>query len=68
MSTKRTKIIATSWAVAIIASAAIVKLTAIGPVVLTISAKHGWGVHTGDALVLIPVSAAVSVTTLAFRR
>ena len=54
--------IASVWGVAILVCVAIVKLTAFGPVILTISAKHGWGVHTGDLVTVVPVGLALVFT------
>jgi hypothetical protein len=51
-------VVAAAWAFAGVAAVAVVKGTAIGPVVLTISEAHGWGVHTGDSLVLVPLAVA----------
>lgn len=42
------------WVFVVGACFAWVKLTAIGPVILTISAKHGWGVHSGDLVLVVP--------------
>lgn len=43
----------TAWT---LGSFAFVKLTSIGPVILTISEKRGWGVHSGDLLVFVPLA------------
>jgi hypothetical protein len=48
------------FAVAAAASLFIVKGTAIGPVVLTVNASRGWGVHVGDALAVLPPLAAAA--------
>lgn len=40
----------------------IVKFTRIGPVVFVISESHGWGVHSGDSLILIPFALATMLT------
>lgn len=37
---------------------AVVKGTAVGPVVLVVSEQRGWGVHVGDAAALLPLAAA----------
>ena len=50
------------WTAALAISAAIVKLTAIGPVIFVISEENGWGVHEGDKLCLIPLTVAVYMT------
>lgn len=47
-----------SWVAAGAVSLAVVKLTSIGPVILTVSAERGWGVHTFDLITIIPVTAA----------
>ena len=47
-----------AWTLAGIVSLAIVKLTSIGPVILTISAERGWGIHTFDLITIIPAIAA----------
>jgi len=56
------------WGVAILICVAVVKLTAIGPIILTISATHGWGVHTGDLVTIIPLSLALAYTIWAGRK
>lgn len=50
------------WGLALLTCVGIVKFTKIGPTILTISAEQGWGVHVGDALVLIPLTVAVLLT------
>lgn len=57
-----------TWMLAGLASLAVVKLTSIGPVVLTISKEWGMGVHVGDSLVLIPLSAAGLLTAHLLRK
>lgn len=42
------------WALVLFLVLLVVKGTSIGPVILTISASHGWGVHTFD-LVVFPI-------------
>ena len=37
----------------------IVKFTKIGPIVFSISIEHGWGVHSGDLLTLLPLMVGV---------
>lgn len=64
---KKTLAITLTWTTAAAACLAIVKLTSIGPVVFVISNELGMGVHTGDALVLIPLSLA-AVATYAIAR
>ena len=46
------------WLAAACCAAAIVKGTRIGPVVWVVSEQRGWGVHTGDALAILPVAVA----------
>lgn len=48
-------LLAIVWVIALAIAFVIVKVAKIGPVILTISAEHGWGVHTGDFLALIPL-------------
>lgn len=67
-SVKKFTAITVIWVLALGACAAIVKLTSIGPVVFVISNELGMGVHTGDALVLIPLSLALLATFLVARR
>lgn len=55
--------IATVWLVVFSVNIAIVKATAIGPVVLTISAKHGWGVHSFD-LIVFPIALTGLIITV----
>lgn len=50
------------WGVAILICVAIVKFTAIGPIIFTISATHEWGVHTGDLVTIIPLGLALAYT------
>lgn len=57
MKTKTMKALG-AWAAAGVVSLAVVKLTSIGPVILTVSAERGWGVHTFDLITIIPVAAA----------
>lgn len=57
MKTKMAKALG-AWVVAGTVSLAIVKLTSIGPVILTVSAERGWGVHTFDLITIIPATAA----------
>lgn len=47
-----------AWSTAIAISIAIVKLTSIGPVILTISETYGMGVHSFDLITVIPISIA----------
>jgi hypothetical protein len=47
------------WAVCAVAAFVLVKVVKIGPVIFTISAEHGWGVHSGDLLVIIPAAVAL---------
>jgi hypothetical protein len=47
------------WAACAVAAFVLVKVVKIGPVIFTISAEHGWGVHSGDLLVIIPVAVAL---------
>lgn len=54
------------WLITLAACFAFVKLVALGPVILTISAKHGWGVHTGDLLTLLPLAAITGYTVYYF--
>lgn len=54
----------TAWALALTASALIVKGTSIGPVILVVSESRGWGVHTGDSLILIPLGLAALYTMM----
>lgn len=56
------------WGIAIAIAFVIVKVAKIGPVILTISAEHGWGVHTGDFLAVIPVLAAIVFTWIILRK
>lgn len=53
--------LALGWLLAAVAAFALVKGTRIGPVVLVVSETHGWGVHAGDALALLPASVAWAV-------
>lgn len=62
------RLILTTWTLAIGACAAIVKLTSIGPVVFVISLDRGMGVHTGDSLILIPLTAAAAATFFILKR
>ena len=62
------KRILTVWTLAGAASLVFVKTVAIGPVVLTISERRGWGIHTGDALVLLFIVPALVWTVLELRR
>lgn len=43
------------------AAFAIVKILRIGPVILVVSEEHGWGVHTGDFLAVIPLGIAALI-------
>lgn len=56
-----------AWFAAIAICIAIVKLTAIGPVILTISSKYGMGVHTFDLVTIIPVALATAFTVAKIR-
>ena len=47
------------WAVCAVIAFVLVKVVKIGPVVFIISAEHGWGVHSGDFLVLVPITVAL---------
>lgn len=49
----------TIWAVCAVIAFVLVKVVKIGPVIFTISAEHGWGVHSGDFLVLVPIAVAL---------
>lgn len=52
----------TMWVVAGVISSWIVFGAKIGPILLTVSAEHGWGIHTGDFLAFIPVIFSTVVT------
>ena len=56
------------WGVAILICVAVVKLTAIGPIILTISATHGWGIHTGDLVTIVPLGLALAYTIWTVRK
>jgi hypothetical protein len=56
------KVIVTTWVICIMLCVAFVKLTKVGPTIFTISAENGWGVHSGDFLILVPVVVAIIVT------
>ena len=56
------------WGVAILICVAIVKLTAVGPIIFTSSATHGWGVHTGDLVTIIPLGLALAYTIWTVRK
>lgn len=51
-----------TWAAAGAIGFGIVKGTSWGPVVYVVNEERGWGVHTGDALVLAPALVAALVT------
>lgn len=54
------KVITTGGIAACLAAAfAIVKVLRIGPVIFVVSESHGWGVHTGDFLALVPLGIAL---------
>jgi len=56
------------WVSAIAVCIAIVKLTAIGPVILTISSRYGMGVHTFDLVTVIPITFASIFTFMKLRK
>jgi hypothetical protein len=60
-------ILSALWLTAVGAAFLIVKVFKIGPIIYTISAEHGWGVHGGDFLALIPLTFALMIT-LFFRK
>lgn len=56
------------WTAVAIACIFIVKFTKIGPIVYSISIEHGWGVHSGDLLALIPILMGVVGTVFLKRK
>lgn len=56
------------WGIAATLMFLIVKGTKIGPTIFVISSEHGWGIHVGDALILIPFIVAVIITVLMVKR
>lgn len=61
-------LIVATWVLALAIAFVIVKVAKIGPVILTISAENGWGVHTGDFLAFIPILAAGIITWFLSKR
>lgn len=57
-------ILASVWFAAGGAAFFIVKVFKIGPIIYTFSAEHGWGLHSGDFLALIPLGIALTLTVL----
>lgn len=55
-------ILASVWLTALGAAFFIVKIFKIGPIIYSISIEHGWGIHSGDFLALIPLALALAVT------
>ena len=55
------------WTMALACCVFIIKLTAIGPVILVISERLGMGVHVGDLLILLPLIFAVTLTIIISR-
>jgi hypothetical protein len=55
------------WLTCAAAAFIIVKVAKIGPVIATISATYGWGVHTGDLLALVPAGIAAGASVHFFR-
>lgn len=57
-------ILAFVWLAAGGAAFFIVKVFKIGPIIYTFSLEHGWGLHSGDFLALIPLGLALAATVL----
>jgi hypothetical protein len=55
------------WTIVLLTSLVLVKLTKIGPIIYTISLERGWGIHTGDLLV-IPILLIGVIGTVILRR
>jgi hypothetical protein len=60
---RRSALVAALWATATVFALAIARWTAVGPIVLTLSRKHG--VHVGD---LVALAAAYAEAALLTRR
>lgn len=60
----RRAILIATWIVALISAFFIVKVFRIGPVIYVVSEEHGWGIHSGDFLALIPLGLAFALTLL----
>ncbi len=58
----------TVWTIAVVLCIYVIKFTSIGPVIYTFSAEYGIGVHSGDALILIPLVTAIIYTVIYFRK
>ena len=58
------KVIAVTWAICLAVAFVIVKVLRIGPVILVISEKMGWGVHVGDFLAFIPITLAILISVI----
>lgn len=56
------------WVVAFAIALFVVKGTKIGPVVFTISEKHGMGVHSFDLVAFIPMVVALLFTVKAIKK
>lgn len=52
------------WAICLSVAFVIVKVLRIGPVILVVSERMGWGVHTGDFLAIPVILVAVVATVL----
>lgn len=55
------------WVVCLAVAFVIVKVLRMGPVILVVSERMGWGVHTGDFLALVPLGIAVVATVMSVR-
>lgn len=58
--------VAILWAIIAFINLFIIKGTSIGPVILTISTTHGWGVHTFDLIVFPITLIAMAVSAVMF--
>ena len=56
------------WGLVAIITFVIVKVVKIGPIIATLDAERGWGIHSGDFLFLIPVVIATVLSVKWLRR